>query len=197
MSHLSQQEVERLFEPYRTAINRIVAGAWAEWLASKRTWRFRRSRANFMFVEMIQRALAEFQGDAQIHPIRRHETYVFVVNGELVFRFKKGDEAGLTANYPTQAAIEFHDPEQELPGLPQAVRVDVVYVPNKLETQIQDILVVGRAKSDVEWIFSLLPPASNENVVPIPDRAEQNQPDSSVVRVKKQPNKDQEPGAVS
>lgn len=202
MGQATEQEVRKAFAPYEAAITRAVLGAWAEWLASGRAsyWQFNRSRANFVFEEIIRRALVEFAEDPRILPLKRNESYTFLVDGVLAFRFKKSDQTGLTSNYPTQAALEFHDPEQQLPGLPEVARVDVTYILNELQTKISDVMAVGRVKNQIDWNYSILSNQSDSNVVPIPQRtAAEPIEKRSLVRAKKPmaPSRGNESGDMS
>jgi hypothetical protein len=54
--------------------------------------------------------------------------------------------------------------------MPEVTRVDIVYVLNKLQTAVFDVMVVGRERDQVSWMFSLLP--SQTNVVPMPVRVD-------------------------
>ena len=145
-----------------------VLGAWDDWLASPHLgiWRCKRSRANFVWEQIIERAHLAFDGSRSVRIIDGQETFKFLVEGRVLFRFKKGDEAGLTANFPTQLALAFHDHDQDLLGLPKVHRVEVVYQLNRLETEIVDIIVVARHEDVVIWAYSLLDSA--EGVVPLP-----------------------------
>lgn len=202
MGQATEQDVRKALAPFEAAITKAIIDAWAEWQASgyAASWLFNRSRANFVFEGIIRRALAEFAGHSRIHCQKRNESYVFLVDGVLAFRFKKSDSSGLTSNYPTQTALEFHDPEQDLPGMPEVARVEVTYSLNALETKIDDIRAVSRVKDKVEWSYSILANQSGSNVVPMPQRnATEPQEQKSLVRAKKPEvaPRDSESGEVS
>lgn len=189
MSQATEQEVRELLGSYQSIISDILQGAWSDWLTAEyQHWRCNRSRAGFVWEQVIDRALRAFDGDPRIHPMKRNESFLFLLDGTLAFRFKKSDELGLTSNIPTQAMLAFHDPEQDLPGMPEVTRVDIVYVLNKLQTAVLDVMVVGREREQVSWTFSLLP--SRANVVPMPARvdaetvAESEKKSSGLVRAK-------------
>lgn len=165
---LTQAEVEARLTPYMARIVRLVLDAWADWMASGKSgrWKRRRSRANYMWEELACGAEVAFANDPgiRIHP--KNQSCWFHING-LVFRFKKSDASGLTSNYPTQAALDYHDQQEQLPGIPKVQRLDVTYVLNKLETAVQDILLVARDQDRVLWCSSLLRRDEGGNVVPI------------------------------
>ena len=52
-------------------------------------------------------------------------------------------------------ALAFHDPEQYALGIPEAVKTEIVYVLNKLETEINAIKLVRRNGDTVAWSHSI------------------------------------------
>ena len=164
---LSQAEIEARLTPYMPRIVRVVLDAWADWMVSGKSgrWKRRRSRANYVWEELACGAEAEFANDPNVRVHPKHQSCWFHIDG-LVFRFKKSDSSGLTSNYPTQAALDYHDQQEDLPGIPKVQRLEVTYVPNKLETAVQDILLVARDQDRVLWCSSLLRNDEGGNVVP-------------------------------
>ena len=160
--------VQPIIHKHREPILAAVLGAWDDWLTSPHpgVWRCKRSRANFVWEQIIERAHLAFDGSPSVHIIDGHETFKFLVDNRVLFRFKKGDEAGLSVNVPTQLALAFHDHDQDLLGLPEVQRVDVVYQLNQLETEIVAVIIVARDEDAVAWSYSLLDSAAG--VVPLP-----------------------------
>jgi hypothetical protein len=153
-----QAEVEAVLEPYVGALRQIVLEAWAQWMASDKParWLMKRSRASFVWEEMIEAAHRLLGSDPRVTIIRKHETFYFVLDGRFAFRFKHCDQDGFTSNYPTQAALDFHDQAEGLSGIPTALKFEVGYVLNPTETAVADIRVVARRGSVVDWQFSIL-----------------------------------------
>ena len=153
-----KEVVQSIIANYREPIVTAVLGAWKDWLASPHvgTWRCKRSRANFVWEQIIERAHIAFDGLPGVHILGGQETFKFLVEDRVLFRFKKGDDTGLTANVPTQLALAFHDHDQNLLGLHEVYRVEVVYKLNRLETQVVDVIVVARDEDKVAWSFNLL-----------------------------------------
>lgn len=145
-----------------------VLGAWDDWCRSPRVsvWRCKRSRANFVWEQIIERSHLAFAEEPAVRILDGDQTFRFLVDEHVLFRFKKGDDSGLSANVPTQLAIAFHDHQQSLFGLPQVHRVEVVYQLNRLETEIADVIVVARSGNAVAWTYSLLD--AGEAQVPVP-----------------------------
>lgn len=163
----SQLEVENRLAAYYPAIKDIIFGAWSDWLSSPHqgVWSCNRSRAVFVWEQMIIRAKKKFADDPRVEILRKNESYVFLVDGLFLFRFKKSDVQGYTRNYPTQSALDFHDPQEELPGLPKVSRFDLGYVLNNLQTAVEDILLVARVRDSVRWTVSVLERLEGSNVV--------------------------------
>ena len=162
--------VQPIIDKHRGSIVAAVLGGWDDWLTSPHpgVWRCKRSRANFVWEQIIERAYGAFDGSPDIRIIRGHETFKFLIDDRILFRFKKGDGNGLSANLPTQFALAFHDHNQDLLGLPEVHRVEVVYQLNRLETQIADVLVVARVREVVVWTCSLLDSAAGVTPLPMP-----------------------------
>jgi hypothetical protein len=169
MSHPLQSDVQAHIDPLADEIMRIIHGAWQDWQSSPypAVWRAKRSRANFVWEQMIERAEGAFNDVAEIRILAKNETCQFLVNGTVLFRLKKGDDNGLSSNIPTQLALKFHDHQENLFGLPDVQRVDIVYQLNELETEIRDILVVARDEDSVVWSYSILDRAANVERLPM------------------------------
>ncbi|MCC5088247.1 MULTISPECIES: hypothetical protein [Xanthomonas] len=165
---LSQSEIEARLTPYTARIVQVILDAWADWMASGKSgrWKRKRSRANYIWEELACGAEAAFANDSSVRIHPKNQSCWFHING-LVFRFKKSDSSGLTSNYPTQAALDYHDQQEDLPGIPRVQRLEITYVPNPLETAIQDILLVARDQGTLLWCTSLLRKDEGGNVVPI------------------------------
>ena len=162
--------VERILDPHRQVIVNAVQGAWEAWRASPYPGRWHsRSRANFVWEEIIDRASRAFIEMPDVRIIGRNATYGFLIDDRVFFRFKKADGNWLSTNIPTQRALAFHDHDQDLPnlpGLPEVQRVEVLYKLNRLETQIADIRVGARNRNVTIWWFSLL--NADADVAPLP-----------------------------
>lgn len=144
--------------PISGIIVRCVLDAWADWRASPYAgrWRCKRSRANFVWEQIVDKCIAQLTGTEGVHIERRDESFGFFVNDDVFFRIKKADRGGLTSNVPTQNALAFHDPEKDLFGFRPIQRVEIVYQLNPLETEVADVAVVARDGAKVAWSERLL-----------------------------------------
>jgi hypothetical protein len=160
-------DVKLLLETREQPINDIVIAAWERWWANpERLTLYRRTRATLIHNYMMNLARPVFADDADIYQVEKQETIFFVANQRLVFRFKKGDDIGLSRNIETQASLAFNDPQQTLPELPDVGRVDIAYVLNPLETLIDRVLVVARDGDRVVWSYPIFPRPAD--ILPFP-----------------------------
>jgi len=164
----NEATVRPILNEVRDQVVSAIQNAWEDWLASdfNGVWRCKRSRANFVWEQIIDHAHAALLDHGDVHVIDGNETMKFLVQDTVLFRFKKADETGKSSNVATQLALAFHDHEQDLFDMPEVQRVEVVYKLNRLETKIDDICVVARDGDLIAWEYSLLD--AGEGVVPLP-----------------------------
>ena len=96
------------------------------------------------------------------------QTIKLIFQGILVARFKKGDGNKLSQNIATQAALAFANPEGEIPGLPQATKVEFIWLANEIQTQLEHVLVVARDKNRLLWDYEIESREDGSAVVPLP-----------------------------
>lgn len=170
MTEAVEDIVRSVLAPYETKLFQAVHGAWEDWKAlglAGRLLFLGRSRACLVHDFMVQRAIAAFTGDAVVRTIRRDETAKFVFAGQVALRFKKADDNGLGSNIETEATLDFVEQQQELPGIPNVHKIEVVYILNKLRTQIERVVVVAR-DGDVRLWNYLIAPVRTAEIVPLP-----------------------------
>jgi hypothetical protein len=179
-----QDDVKRTLGKFENYFYDIAIGAWQDWLNSSefvRT-RFNRTRANIVWDRMIDRAFNAFVDIPNIEPLERRNTVYFIVDNRVLFRFKKGDLKGLSSNYLTQSAFDFHDHDLPLFGDMNLSRVEVVYVLDRSEIKIENVCIVARNAEKILWSYDLAP----QGVVvemPIPETAVQKSPVVSLVQL--------------
>lgn len=182
----SKEAVRPIIERLRKPVVDVVLGGWKDWRESPHlgVWRCRRSRANFVWEQIIDRAHRAFADDGQIRILDGQETFSFLVDDRVLFRFKKGNEAGISANVPTQLALAYHDHEQDLLGLAEVCRVEIVYQLNALQTEVVDVLVVARDGDRIAWAFSLLEGGEAAVALPAPELVDPEQTAARLVRAR-------------
>ena len=116
-----------------------MRGAWDDWLKSSEYGksRFTRTRACVVQERIIDRAFRVFP--SSIKPIEKNNTVSFIKDNQVLFRFKKADPKYFTHNVQTNLALAFHNHQKSFPefGEIDFARVEVVYVLDKTETEIQ------------------------------------------------------------
>lgn len=181
----NEATVRPILNEIRDQVSTAIQDAWEDWLGSdfNGVWRCKRSRANFVWEQIIDRAHAALFYHADVHVIDGNETMKFLVQDTVLFRFKKADETGRSSNVATQLALAFHDHDQDLFDLPEVQRVEVVYKLNRLETKIEDICVVARDGALIAWEYRLMD--AGEAVVPLPLlEPKPERPAASIVKLK-------------
>lgn len=156
MSLPQESHVQSVLQPFHSTLASIVSGAWAKWRSSELGLQpaSGRTRACIVWDAMMQHALDAFENDPRVDVVSRSQTYYFLIDDTVVLRFKKGNVSGLSRNYPTQEALKFHEPENDLFGYP--TKVEVVYVLDHTETEVSQILVVARNANQVIWSYNLV-----------------------------------------
>lgn len=162
-----QTAVEATLKEFEPAILRVVHRAWIEvrQLPLSAPLEFPRTRACLVQDIMVRRAKAEFSDNPRVRIVARDETIKFVFDEAVVARFKKADASGLGSNIQTQAVMQFVDQQQELPGLPDMHKVEVLYHLNKLQTQIEHVTVVARDDDRMLWHYAITPEDSAQVVM--------------------------------
>lgn len=156
MPAAKQQDVKAVLRAFEPILRDVVMAAWRQWVEMpNRSRLYQRTRACFVHNFMMIEASRHLEGHPRAHVFEQHETAMFLFDQSVLVRLKKGDERGLSSNIPTQAALAFIDPQEELFDLPDVSRVDVCYVLNELQTQVKDILVVARDGDQVIWAYSI------------------------------------------
>jgi hypothetical protein len=168
---ISQEQVVRAaLAPFETALYEAFHAAWQDWhdLALGGKLKFvARSRACLVYDFLVQRIMAALSGDQSVHVIEGDETVKLVFGGAVALRFKKANENGLGSNIKTQATLGFVDQQQELPGMPGVHKVEMVYVLNRLQTKIDQVMVVARDGDACLWNYEIAPNRT-ASIVPMP-----------------------------
>lgn len=162
--------VRAVLAKYETIIFQAVHGGWEDWHALPLGGRLMfpaRSRACLVYDFIVQRAMSALADDDAVRVLTRDETAKFVFEDMVALRFKKATDNGLGSNIQTQATLGFVEQQQELPGFPNVHKVEVVYVLNRLQTQIEQVLVVARDGDVCLWNYVLAPDTTAE-IIPLP-----------------------------
>lgn len=167
MPFITAIDAHQIVRPYIDDFVCIVDAAWTDWrqgaIASQ--MQHKRVRANFVWNQLIAHAKRRFDGNSKIRVATLRSWDGVLVDGKVFVRMKKGTHELLSRNYPTQAALAFHDQIQDLFG--GIVRLELLYVLDEAEVDIERIALVQRHKTSVAWVIDLLKPADDaQNVIP-------------------------------
>lgn len=76
-----------------------------------------------------------------------------VVDNAVFIRLKKGDRTLRSRNFPTQSALAFNDPAEDLFG--GIVRLELLYVLGAAEASIESVALVQRNKGALLWDINI------------------------------------------
>jgi len=174
MDQYSENEVKKALTDFHPQIVAVVRQAFAEWLAvqdfrAKNRFSpvlYTRTVANYIFDGIARYAKMAFDDHPDVRVINEAQTIKICFREVVIARFKKGDDSLLGRNIPTQAVLNFIDPEQPLPNLPPAAaKVEFIYVPDELGIGIGKMLVVARDNHRSIWSYELNPAVDGGAVV--------------------------------
>lgn len=137
-----KDDVRKIITPIREAkIYRAFHQAWTDWVQDRARYsRWPRTRANMFFERLAIRLQEQFADDPGFHFTFHNETVKIVVDQKLLARCKKADGRGLGHNIQTGANDLFCD-QASLSIVVPFDKVEIVYVVNKLGTEISKVLV--------------------------------------------------------
>jgi hypothetical protein len=179
MPTANEQAVRAALAKYEIVLSRAVHDGWGDWRALQLGGRLlfpARSRACVVYDFIVQRAMAMLGDDRAVRVIRRDETVKFIFGDTVALRFKKANDNGLGSNIQTQATLGFVEQQQQLPGVPNVHKVEVVYVLNRLQTRIEQVLVVARDGDVCLWNYDITPDSGTTIIqLPMPNLSDGGQ----------------------
>ena len=173
----TKDEARNTFGPYHPLIWQIVQEAWAEWRQIQ-TLRadnglapllYPRSISNYVFDAIARRAIPAFGAEERVNLLIEAQTFKICVGG-IVARFKKGGDDKLGSSIPTLTAMAFMEADAmlPLPGIsPDTAKVEIIWLPNTIWTQVEQILVIARDGDQLIWEYEIDDPGLG-NVVSLP-----------------------------
>ena len=160
---MTEDEVRGVLEPYHELIRNIVDEAWDEWRLVEKFRRdqrlppmlYKRSISNYVFDAIARRAIPAFAAQSRVSVKLEAQTFKLQFRG-ICARYKKGGEDGLGCNVSTQAAMAFIDADGVLPGMPpETTKVEIIWLPNEIWTQVERVLVVARDGDERLWDYEI------------------------------------------
>ncbi|MDC7714600.1 hypothetical protein PQU96_10765 [Vogesella sp. LYT5W] len=167
MPRITADEAE-LLSPYLSEFTEVILLAWTDWLTSSIAahMQHKRVRANNVWNQMVTHAKRLFEGRTGIQVVKVRNTWDGLLIGERIFvRMKKGNEQLLSSNVRTALSQAFNDPEEDLYN--GVVMLDLVYVLDKVEAEVERVALVQRDHDRIVWTLDLLNDDENkQNVLP-------------------------------
>ena len=174
---MTQDEVRAVLEPYHDVIRQVIDDSWDEWRmvhafrleAKLPPVLYHRTISNYVFDAIARRAIPAFAAKPLVNVKVEAQTFKLQFRG-LCARFKKGGADNLGCNIPTEAALAFMETDGLLPGMPpETMKVEIIWLPNDIWTQIDRVLIVARDGDELLWEYEVERPAGAKlYVVPTP-----------------------------
>jgi hypothetical protein len=167
-------DAKKALAPFHNLIRSVVDDAWAEWRTVQRyreekgmgASMYPRTISNYMFDAIARRAIPGFGAKESVMVLIDAQSFKVYISGTLI-RMKKGGEDHLGCNWPTQMALAFEELDGQLPGLPsETTKLEIIWLPNEIWTQIEQVLVVARDGDKLLWQYEI-PPAAGAGAEPI------------------------------
>lgn len=188
MPTITASQAEAELRPLFAQLVSIIQAAWRDWMEGSYSHQMqhKRVRAGCVWNQWLSNAKRCFDGrtDVRVETLKNWDG--LLVNDKIFVRMKKGDHQLLSRNYPTQAALDFHDTQKDLFG--GIARLELLYVLNKAETAIERIVLAQRHKSKVAWAIELLDQDganAAQNVLPLAPIEPAGDAASRVIKPKK------------
>jgi hypothetical protein len=168
-------DAKKALTPLHDLIRSVIDEAWAEWRIVQRfrdekgmgAPMYPRTVSNYVFDAIARRAIPRFGAKDSAMVLIDAQSFKIYINGTLI-RIKKGGEDHLGCNWPTQMALAFEELDGQLPGLPpETTKLEIIWLPNEIWTQIEQVLVVARDGDKLLWQYEI-PPAAGAIIETLP-----------------------------
>lgn len=182
---MTQDDVKGILEPYHDMIRQVIDESWDEWRdvhqlrldAGYPSLLYRRTVSNYVFDAIARRAIPAFAAMPLVNVKIESQTFKLQFRG-LCARFKKGGIDNLGCNWPTQAVMAFIDADGMLPDMPpETAKVEFIWQPNEIWTQIDRVLVVARDGDDLIWEYPIDRRSAAGKLFVVPTRTPPPDPD--------------------
>jgi hypothetical protein len=111
VSYPDPDEVHRVLKPYEQPLMAVHLRAWERLIANPDwpTLVFASTGTKLMHDLIVQEAAKELYDMPGVHKIAHDKSVRYLIEDRVLFRFKKGNRAGLGSNIDTQANDDFID----------------------------------------------------------------------------------------
>jgi hypothetical protein len=202
MARAMKEEVRAALTPYHAMLGKIIRDAWAEWrtLQAFRVEKgmapvlYPRTISNYVFDAIARRAIPLLGAEERINLDLDSQTFRFHLRG-VAARIKKGGDDKLGCSIPTQAALAFEEADGVIAGLPpETAKIEIIWLPNELWTQVDRILVIARDGDALLWEYDLDESAPAAGVVIVVPSSDGPEPPTGDDLIKPKARPDAKPG---
>ncbi len=185
MPHISRDSALALLQPFFSDFSSVINAAWMDWVRSPLAGQMqhKRVRANVMWNQMISHAKRHFDAHPRVRVSTMKNWEGIVVDNAIFVRLKKGDRTLRSRNFPTQSALAFNDPTEDLFG--GIVRLELLYVLGAAEASVESVALVQRNKGALLWDINInLEQSSNpSNIEPFARDARTDRRETAADRI--------------
>jgi len=193
----TEDQVREILSPYHGMISNVIADGFAEWRAVSdfraasgfAPQLYSRSVSNYVFDAIARQARSRFALERKVKVVDETQTVKFIFDGSVIGRFKKANDDNLGRNIPTQAFLDFADPQQSLPGFPpHAAKVEFTWTVDDLGTSIDHVMVSARDGDRLLWCYEIDDTGeSSAGIFTLPIKPVDPDTDRPLVAVKRKP----------
>lgn len=184
---------ESTLSRYTALMRKCINTAWDDWNDSEfpAQMQSKSFRAQFINNQIIYRAKQYVEGRTDVRVDKIRGNHGLVIEDRVFVRPKYARTGYRSSNYPTRAALAFHDQSQDFFG--GIARLELVYTLNKLGTAIQDICLTQRHMEQIQWMFPLVEPQAQVqgNLVSLPTEERTDTAADRIIKLKKNHGNDQ------
>lgn len=141
-----------------------------------------RSRASCVNDHIWNAVVSRFTGVDEVHIVEKNGLRTICIANQLILRFKKLNRKLQSCNIGTAQQHAFAQ-QLAIPGIPEATRLTVGYLLDRLQTEIATVVVTLPYGSAIVWSFQL--PALEAQIEVRPFTHENEPSRTRTVRVKK------------
>ena len=157
---ISRERAHVALEPYNPDFYAIVHAGHDDWLSlppEKRLDKDVRCHRCWVWCEMVAEAKRRFDANPNVRIHEEPNTVYFVIDNELIVRFKKMDPDGRSQNIQTQLQLDLRDSQLSLPGIPGKLpTIEVGYVPDEIDLTLDEVVVAHPTSGgEVAWSYSI------------------------------------------
>jgi len=155
--YADEDEVRRVLRPFEEPLMDVHVKAWDRLIGCPEwpTMVFARTGTVLMHDLIVQEAAMVLDDMEGVHRIAHDKSVRYLLGDRVLLRFKKGTRSGLGSNIDTLANDNFIDAQTDLLDIPGAMKVELLWYPNKLRTKLDKVVVTARDGKSRLWGYAM------------------------------------------